>query len=411
MRANAFERISGLAARRPALTLAVVLALALAGGALALGLRPTAGIDTFVGSSSPAYRATADEQRHFGDDPVIVLVHERLPNLVQTSDLATITQLEACLAGQYVVADARLRAFTPATPGRHAPYGGWHSPCGRLAHAHATRVVYGPGTFLNRAVAAVNSELSSMLTAARKATGAAERNAYRLARGRGMSPSRARAAANAAGRLESAQQVQTLERLALNSGLNGVPSIDDEQFIGRVVFDATRGPYQPKARFAYLFPNRDSALIQVRLRSDLTDAQRARAIGWIRQAVRMRMFALSHGGTYTVTGVPVVINDLATTITGSIAALLIAALAVMALALLVVFRAGGRAPARLLPLALALAATAITFGLLAVVGAGLTLASIAVLPILIGLAVDYGVQFQARVREERAAEAPGAGLA
>ncbi|MGH2856557.1 MAG: MMPL family transporter, partial [Solirubrobacteraceae bacterium] len=401
MTANGFERISRAASRRPALTLAIVLALALAGGALALGLRPSAGIDTFVGASSPAYRATADQQRHFGDEPVIVLVHEPLPDLVQTSDLATVTQLEACLAGQYVVADARLRAFTPAAPGHHAPYGGWHSPCGMLARAHATKVVYGPGTFLNRAVAAVNSELSSMLTGERKAAGAAESSASRLARARGMSVSRAKGAATAAARLESAQQLQTLERLALNSGLSGLPSIDNAQFIGQVVFDATRGPYQPKARFAYLFPNKDSALIQVRLRAGLTDVQRARAIAWIRQAVRMPMFTLAHGGTYTVTGVPVVINDLAATITGSIAALLIAALAVMAIALLVVFRAGGRAPARLLPLALALAATGITFGLLAVAGAGLTLASIAVLPVLIGLAVDYGVQFQARVREER----------
>jgi uncharacterized protein len=56
---------------------------------------------------------------------------------------------------------------------------------------------------------------------------------------------------------------------------------------------------------------------------------------------------------------------------------------------------------RLLPLAIALAATGITFGLLAVLGATLTMASIAVLPILIGLAVDYGIQFQARAQEAR----------
>ena len=78
----------------------------------------------------------------------------------------------------------------------------------------------------------------------------------------------------------------------------------------------------------------------------------------------------------------------------------------MAAALLIVFRSRPR----LLPLAIALAATGITFGLLAVLGAGLTLASIAVLPILIGLAVDYGIQFQARAQEvTRAADAEGRG--
>ncbi len=44
----------------------------------------------------------------------------------------------------------------------------------------------------------------------------------------------------------------------------------------------------------------------------------------------MPMFRSAYGGTYTVTGAPVVVNDLASQITGSIAGLLIAALLVMA---------------------------------------------------------------------------------
>ena len=67
----------------------------------------------------------------------------------------------------------------------------------------------------------------------------------------------------------------------------------------------------------------------------------------------------------------------------------------MALTLLVVFRSR----LRLLPLILALAAAGITFGLLGAVGGSLTMASIAVLPVLIGLAVDYAIQLQARYDE------------
>jgi hypothetical protein len=55
---------------------------------------------------------------------------------------------------------------------------------------------------------------------------------------------------------------------------------------------------------------------------------------------------------------------------------------------------------RLLPLAVALAATGIVFGGLALVGAPLTMAVIGVLPILIGLAVDYAIQLQSRLAEE-----------
>src|SRR5437660_5544754 len=129
MKSNGFERLCGAAARRPILTLGIVLALAVGGGLLALGLRPSAGIDTFVSSSSASYRATADDQRHFGDDAVVILIRESLPNLVETKDLATLTQLEACLAGQYVVPNSTLRALTPAGAGSHGAYGGPSRPC------------------------------------------------------------------------------------------------------------------------------------------------------------------------------------------------------------------------------------------------------------------------------------------
>jgi hypothetical protein len=401
-----FERLCGAAARRPLLTIGIVVALAIGGGMLALGLRPSAGIDTFVSSSSAGYKATADDQRHFGDDAVVILIRESLPNLVETKDLGTLTQLEACLAGQYVVANSTVQAFTPVEAGSHAAYGGENSPCGHIMRSRVTQVVYGPGTFLNRAVAAVNTGIKSQVSAASQATKAAEAKAYQLAIGEGMSKKKALQEATSAGQLEYSSQLSSLEQMAVSSGLNAVPSIDDPNFVPQIVFDQTRGVNQPKARFSYLFPTKDSALIQVRLRSSLSDAQQAQAIKWIRQAVRMKMFRSAYHGTYTITGVPVVVNDLAGQITGSIAGLLIAALLVMAATLLLVFRNRFR----LLPLAVALAATGITFGLLAVLGATLTMASIAVLPILIGLGVDYGIQFQARAQEARvAAERSGEG--
>ncbi len=128
----------------------------------------------------------------------------------------------------------------------------------------------------------------------------------------------------------------------------------------------------------------------------------------------MPRFALGHGGHYTVTGETVVSDELAGQITGAIGALLVVALVVMAIVLLLVFGrrrgAAGSVWLRLLPLAVALAAVGITFGLLAVVGARLTIAAVAVLPILVGLAVDYAVQFQARVAEAELS-APGRGRA
>ena len=395
MRVRKLERLVRAVAGRPALTLGIVLALALGGGALALRLTPNTSTDTFVSRSSPTFQASLDDERHFGGDPVVILIREPLTDLVETKDLGIVSELEACLAGQVLVPNQQLEAFTPAAAGTRTPYGGVNSPCGKLAKLRPAQVVYGPGTFLNRAVAAVNQQVLALENGAQQAVSSARQAAYKLALAKHMSKQQALAEENAAGQLASQQQYEQLIQMYLNSGISGQPKIDDPQFIPQIVFDQTRGVNQPKARFAYLFPNKNSALIQVRLKASLSASQQAQAISWIREAVKMPMFRSGYGGTYTVSGAPVVTDDLATTITGSIAGLLVAALLVMAAVLLLVFRSR----LRLLPLAIALAAVGITFGATSLLGGTLTMASIAVLPILIGLSVDYAVQFQARAQE------------
>jgi len=166
-----------------------------------------------------------------------------------------------------------------------------------------------------------------------------------------------------------------------------------------MVFDSSENdPGVPKSRFAYLFPSPNAAMITIRLKPNLSDAERRRAIGLFRTATEQRAFRPRHGARYIVSGVPVVSEGLADAVQRSIFVLLGAALLVMAATLAFVFRTR----LRLLPLALALAAAALTFGALSVAGGSLTMASIAVLPVLIGLAVDYAIQFHARFDERRA---------
>ena len=385
------------AAARPVLALVAVVVLALAGGALALRLRPSTGIGTFVGSSSPSYQATQAWHRHFGDDSIVILVREPLTDLVETKDLARLTFLESCLAGRVGVADAQLQAFRLEPPGQGVPYGGRASPCGKLMAGRYVQVVYGPATFLNQAVISIQQGLDSMEAGDAQKVATTESQALTAAREEHKTPAVQRADAKAAGELQTAQNDEQLETLYLDSGMQGLPAIDNKEFISQVVFDDTRGVNVPKARVAYLFPTAKSALIQVRLRASLSAAQQARAISLIREAVRMPTFRLGYGGTYTVTGAPVVLNDLAAKITASVRVLLIAVLLVMAAVLMLVFRRR----LRLLPLFIALAATGITLGAVSLVGASLTMASIAVLPVLIGLAVDYAIQFQSRIEEAR----------
>ena len=81
------------------------------------------------------------------------------------------------------------------------------------------------------------------------------------------------------------------------------------------MFDSSKPAGTPKQRFAYLFPSRDAALVSVRMSAGLSEAQRDHTIALIRQAVAMPQWRLTHGETYLVTGEPVIVSDLTSSIT------------------------------------------------------------------------------------------------
>ncbi len=382
--------VMGAAARRPLVVGLAVGLLALAGGALALRLKPTAATDTLVGRGSASFAATERLHQRFGDEAVYVLVREPVTQLTLTSDILRVQGLEGCISGNL--------------PAGTAPPGGKDGPCAQLAASKPAKVVFGPGTFLNEAVGQIQDEFAAQTRAHDLQAKRAAAAARGLARARHKSPAEVRKLGEQAKQLVDAEFAKTVIALALKYGIRSAPSLNDPQFVSRIVFDDTKGPGVPKGRFAYIFPNKDSALVQVRFKPNLSEAQRDRAIDLVRRAVAMPDWKLPNGkGTYVVTGAPVVVSDLTSSISHSLLVLLVAALVVMAITLALVFRVR----LRLLPLVVALAATGLTFGALSLVGASLTMASIAVLPVLIGLAVDYAIQLQSRVQE---AQAAGAGI-
>jgi uncharacterized protein len=375
--------LAGGAARRPWLVIAAAIVLGLAGAALALRLRPTAATSTFVSSSSSQYETTQRFYENFGEEPVEVLVKGDLQQLVLSEDIDRLVGLEGCLSGNVPV----------SALGRE---GGVNGPCGQLARAHTVKVALGPGTFINEAANQINEQLTVQTKQAQTQAKQAERVVTRAALRRGLSVSEAQALGRQAATITTARFQEGLVTLALQYGLTSRPSLDNHSFATSLVFDSSKPAGTPKQRFAYLFPSRDAALVSVRMRAGLSESQRTRTIELIRQAVAMPQWRLQHGGSYLVTGEPVITSDLVHSITASIELLLIAVLLVMAATLGLIFT--GRP--RLLPLAVALLAAALTFGALSLAGASLTMASIAVLPVLVGLAVDYAIQFQSRVREE-----------
>jgi hypothetical protein len=376
--------------------IAIAIALGLAGAAFALRLRPTASTGTLVSSSSPEYQATKRFYRSFGEEPIVVLVKGNLQQLVLSSDIERLAGLEGCLSGN-----------VPASA--LAGEGGQNGPCGQLGRAKTVKVVFGPGTFLNEAAEQIDEQLTLETRQAEAQAKQTERQISRAALARGLGAAQARTLGRQARKVTMAEFQSSLVTQALEYGLTARPSIEDANFVSNVVFDSSKPAGTPKSRFAYLFPSPDAALVSVRMRAGLSEAAKLHTIALIRQAVRMPQWQLAHGESYLVTGEPVIVADLTSSITDSIELLLVAVLLVMAATLGLIFT--GRP--RLLPLALALLAAALTFGALSAVGASLTMASIAVLPVLVGLAVDYAIQFQARMGEElerHAAELPGAAV-
>jgi uncharacterized protein len=383
--ARLLAALAGVAARRPVLTIALAVVLGLGGAAFALRLRPTAASDTFVSSSSPEYQATQRFYKNFGEEPIEVLVKGDLQQLVLSSDVDRLVGMEGCLSGN-VPAQGLARE------------GGANGPCGALARAHTVKVVFGPGTFINEAAEQINKVLTVETKQAEAAAKQSEQVVSKAALERGESAAAAQKLGRQASSITLARFQEGLARLALQYSLTARPSLDDPSFVSKLVFASSKPAGTPKQRFAYLFPSREAALVSVRLKAGLSERARTRTIALIRQVVAMRQWRPQHGESYLVTGEPVLVADLTGAITHSIELLLVAVLLVMAGTLSLVFGTHPPGP-RLLPLAIALLASALTFGALSIVGASLTVASIAVLPVLVGLAVDYAIQFQSRVEE------------
>jgi hydrophobe/amphiphile efflux-3 (HAE3) family protein len=345
------------AVRHARAVLAVAALLAIGAAVAATQLSTDAGTDTLVNRDSESYRATERVREVFGEEPVVVVAEGDLQELILTPNLGRLLRLEGCLSGK--------------VPRGAKPIPG---PCTELARLHPVQFLAGPGTFLNEAVIQIDEQLQRLAAT--------------------VPPNQLR---------------EFLLQVAARYGITSAPSISNPEFLASVVFDLHQSRGTPKARLAYLFPNDHSTQIVLRLRPDLSDGERSEALKLIREAVYdttprkactykgqpEACFGLHGAGTYTITGAPVLVEGITGALKEALLILFAIAVVVMGIVLLLVFRSRWR----LLPLAIALAAAALTFGLLDLTGGSLTIASIATLPILIGLVVDYAIQLQARFDE------------
>jgi len=115
-----------------------------------------------------------------------------------------------------------------------------------------------------------------------------------------------------------------------------------------------------------------------------------------KQVIDILKDAKFEGFDLTVTGAPVYLADLNDYLQGGMLSLGAAALALMAIVLLVMFRVRWR----LLPLAAVVIGVIWAFSILGLIGIDLSLVTISGLPILIGMGIDFAIQIHNRIEEE-----------
>ncbi len=177
----------------------------------------------------------------------------------------------------------------------------------------------------------------------------------------------------------------------------GSHSIDNPAFVDFLVHDAT-GAVRPSLHG--VFPDRNHALMVVRLGGDLTIDQQGKAADRVVSFVRGSRF---DGISAVATGTPLLVKQINDRMRSDMALLGGVAALAMAVVLVLVFRVRWR----LLSLAAMALGVVWAFGAIGYLGIPLTMVTISGLPILIGLGVDFAVQVHSRYEDELTLDADG----
>lgn len=171
----------------------------------------------------------------------------------------------------------------------------------------------------------------------------------------------------------------------------GEPSLDNPAFVDFLLF-GDDGEIRPVMRDTFI--DEEHALLLVRLPGNASIEEQARGADAVDEVLQRHPI---EDVELLASGPPALLRDINDYLQGGMATLGAIALGVMVLLLILVFRV--RWP--LLPVIVVLVGLVGVFGAAGLVGISLTLVTISALPILLGLGVDFAIQFQNRYAEER----------
>ena len=151
----------------------------------------------------------------------------------------------------------------------------------------------------------------------------------------------------------------------------------------------------PADAVQFVVPNDHHTIMTVQLQGDVDTSEEPAILSDIQSVIQWA--PLPPGTTAVVTGQTALMLDIQNEMMHSMMIMMATAIIFMIVALWFTF---GHASWRLLPLPIVLIGVIFTGGIMGITGVPLTMVSMAVFPILIGLGVEYAIQFQNRLMEE-----------
>ena len=176
----------------------------------------------------------------------------------------------------------------------------------------------------------------------------------------------------------------------------GTPALpDDPRALQMIVMDPQSGQVRPQLKS--ILPDDKHALIAITLEGGLSGDEEKELVEETEEAVAAAGFVEVEP---VVTGTPTITSQVEDSMTSSMRNMFIVAMFLMLLILALIFSVRGFFAWRWLPLGMVAIGVVYTFGAMGILSVPLTMVTMAVFPILIGLGVDYAIQFHNRYDEE-----------
>ncbi|PRO83285.1 hydrogenase expression protein HypA [Lactiplantibacillus pentosus] len=397
-----FKKLAAIIQKKPKTIITVVLAIT---AIMALGLSKLQlkmGNDVFVSSSSKVYKDTSTYQKHFGGDSAYILISGKQADILSHQTFKKINKLESKLndvdnvrSTTSLLSLINQELSKPTTGNSIMTNSNQDSKQGQKlmtdlmdslsAKDKVTLQESIQQTLTTPQKTALNNYTINLLTPQQKAKVAAGQDTKLILTGTQLQQTQAYMMANLNAQQQKMMATQLMKKIPPVQSMSTVLLRD-------LVLNANGNV---KSNFKTLLPSNGKSILIMVNTSDKTDMS---TMVQLKSDInhQIKSSHISQSLRVRVAGNPAVMGDVKNQVMQTMMEMLALAVVIMIVVLLIVF------PVRrkLLALAFVMLALVWTFGLMGLLRLPITLATMATLPIIIGLGTDFGVQFHNRYEEE-----------